>query len=168
MCRWMINKLKLVDRPGASWRKFRQWCKTPSATFATCISITYFTNQGNSHVLHNQNQANVIIMQRETSLTAWHSTSKIEPPIGMCSHKQNFPCDDQIRIDFTVIESKTSGLNLKKKMHKRSWGTIFCVTTNLQGTCSKITFTGAESNSCRFLVTFSFTTPSTSSLYQSG
>ena len=41
----------------------------PSATFATCISITYFTNQGNSHILHNQNQAHVTIMQKETSLT---------------------------------------------------------------------------------------------------
>ena len=39
----------------------------------------------------------------------------IEPPIGTCSHKQNFPCDDQVRIDDIVIESKTSGLNLKKK-----------------------------------------------------
>ena len=50
------TRLKLVDWPGAIWRKFR--CKTPSATFATCISITYFTNQGNSHILHNQNQRN--------------------------------------------------------------------------------------------------------------
>ena len=39
----------------------------------------------------------------------------IEPPIGTCSHKQNFPCDDQVRIDDIVIESKNSGLNLKKK-----------------------------------------------------
>ena len=124
----------------------------PSATFATCISITYFTNQGNSHILHNQNQANVTIMQRETSLTAWQSTSKIEPLIGTCSRKQNFPCDDQIRIDSIVVESKTSGLNLKKKMHKRSWGTILWDITNLQGTCSKITFTGAES---KFLSLFS-------------
>ena len=107
------TSLKLVDQPGASWRKFR--CKMPSATFATCISITYFTNQGNSHVLHNQNQTNVTIMRRETSLTAWQSTSKIEPLIGTCSRKQNFPCDDQICIDNIVIESKTSGLNLKKK-----------------------------------------------------
>ena len=76
----------------------------------------------------------------------------IEPPIGTCSHKQNFPCDDQVRIDDIVIESKTSGLNLKKKMHKRSWGTILCVITNPQGTCSKITFTGAES---KFLSLFS-------------
>ena len=144
------TSLKLVDQPGTSWRKFR--CKTPGATFATCISITYFTNQGNSHVLHNQNQANVTIMRRETSLTAWQSTSKIEPLIGTCSRKQNFPCDDQICIDNIVIESKTSGLNLQKKMHKRSWGTIFCVTTNPQGTCSKITFTGAES---KFLSLFS-------------
>ena len=76
----------------------------------------------------------------------------IEPPIGTCSHKQNFPCDDQVRIDDIVIESKTSGLNLKKKMHKRSWGTILCVITNPQGTCSKITFTRAES---KFLSLFS-------------
>ena len=41
----------------------------PSATFPTCISITYFTNRGNSHVLHNQNQANVTIMRKKTSLT---------------------------------------------------------------------------------------------------
>ena len=61
------TSLKLVDWPGAIWRKFR--CKTPSATFATCISITYFTNQGNSHILHNQNQANVTIIWKETSLT---------------------------------------------------------------------------------------------------
>ena len=66
----------------------------------------------------------------------------IEPPTGTCSHKQNFPCDDQIHIDDIVIESKTSGLNLKKKMH----------ITNPQGTCSKITFTGAES---KFLSLFS-------------
>ena len=37
-------------------------------------------------------------------------------------------------------------------MHKRSWGTILCVITNPQGTCSKITFTGAES---KFLSLFS-------------
>ena len=29
----------------------------------------------------------------------------------MCSWKQNFPCDDQIRIDKIVSESNTSGLN---------------------------------------------------------
>ena len=115
------TSLKLVDWPGAIWRKFR--CKTPSATFATCISIMYFTNQGNSHILHNQNQANVTIIWKETSLTklSWVIELKelhnmtIEPPTGTCSHKQNFPCDDQIRIDDIVIESKTTGLNLKKK-----------------------------------------------------
>ena len=61
------TSLKLVDWPGAIWRKFR--CKTPSATFATCISIMHFTNQGNSHILHNQNQANVTITWKGTSLT---------------------------------------------------------------------------------------------------
>ena len=99
-------------------------------------------------------KTNVTITWKETSLTklSWvwvQGTSQhvmtIEPLIGTCSHKQNFPCDDQVRIDDIVIESKTSGLNLKKKMHKRSWGTILCIITNPQGTCSKITFTGAES-----------------------
>ena len=60
------TSLKLVDWPGAIWRKFR--CKTPSATFATCILIMHFTNQGNSHILHNQNQANVTITWKGTSL----------------------------------------------------------------------------------------------------
>ena len=61
------TSLKLVDWPGASCRKFR--CKMPTATFATCSLITYFTNRGNSTVLHNQNQADVTIMWKKTSLT---------------------------------------------------------------------------------------------------
>ena len=61
------TSLKLVDWPGASCRKFR--CKMPTATFATCSLITYFTNRGNSTVLHNQNQAEVTIMWKKTSLT---------------------------------------------------------------------------------------------------
>ena len=33
-----------------------------------CISITYFTNRANSHVLHDHNQANVTIMRKKISL----------------------------------------------------------------------------------------------------
>ena len=74
-------------------------------------------NRGNSHLLHNQHKAKVNYLEFE--LKELHNMT-IEPPIGTCSHKQNFPSNDQIRIDDIVIESKTSGLNLKKKMHKRS------------------------------------------------
>ena len=91
----------------------------PTATFATRNSITYFTNRGDSHVLHNQNQAEVTIMWKkhhsqnylEFELKELHNMTinvKIEPPIGTCSRKQNFPCDDQVCINNIVIESKTS------------------------------------------------------------
>ena len=36
---------------------------------STCISMTYFMDWGNSHVSHNQNQANVTIKQKNTSFT---------------------------------------------------------------------------------------------------
>ena len=105
---------------------------------------------GNNNV--EENITHKIILSLSWRNFTWQSTSKIEPPIGTRSLKQNFPCDDQVRINNIVIESKTSGLNLKKKMHKRSWGTILCVITNPQGMCSKIKFTGAE---LKFLSPFS-------------
>ena len=36
------------------------WCTS------TCISMTYFKNQGNSHVSHNRNQTNITIMRKKT------------------------------------------------------------------------------------------------------
>ena len=48
----------------------------------------------------------------------WQSTLKVEPPVGKCFRKWNFPCDDQICIDDIVIGSD------------RSWGTICFVFYN--------------------------------------
>ena len=106
---------------------------------------------GNNNVEENITHK-IILSLSWRNFTTWQSTSKIEPPIGMCSRKQNFPCDDQVRINNIVIESKTSWLNLKRKMLNRSWGTILCVITNPQGMCSKIKFTGDE---LKFLSLFS-------------
>ena len=85
--------------------------------------ITYFTNQGNSHISQNWNQANATIMRKKTSLTklcwvwvgflasfrnfaTWQSTSKVKPLIGTCFRKWHFPCDDQIRINDIVTGSE--------------------------------------------------------------
>ena len=119
------TSLKLVDWPGASCRKFR--CKMPTATFATCSLITYFRESRKQHCFtqskpswgNNNVEENIthkIILSLSWRNFTRQSTSKIEPPIGTRSRKQNFPCDDQVRINNIVIESKTSGLNLKKEI----------------------------------------------------